>query len=81
MQNFSKKYFSDKIPGFSDIIEFYANLGIGFCITELVLSNHKKNQSVKANFTLTMRATLMQITNEIQLFRLMQFTKRTQQLI
>ena len=42
--------FSDKQPGFSEIIELCYNFGIGFCITWIVLSNHKKNQSVKANF-------------------------------
>ena len=34
------------------------NLGIGFGITWLVLSNYKKNQSLKTNFKLTTRATL-----------------------
>ena len=33
--------FSDKKPGFLEIIEIYLNLGIGFCITRLVLPNYK----------------------------------------
>ena len=40
--------FSDKKPGFLEIIEVYLNLGIGFWITSLVLPNYKtlvcKNQ-------------------------------------
>ena len=35
--------FSDKWPGFSEITELYINLGIGFCITCLVLSNYKNS--------------------------------------
>ena len=34
--------FSDKWSGFSKIIALWLNLGIGFCITWLVLSNYKK---------------------------------------
>ena len=34
--------FSDKWSGFSEIIELCLNLGVGFCITWLVLSNYKK---------------------------------------
>ena len=34
--------FSDKKPGFLEIIEVYLNLGIGFCITWLVLQSYKK---------------------------------------
>ena len=45
--------FSDKKPGFLEIIEVCLNLGIGFCITWLALLNYKK-----ANFKLTTRATL-----------------------
>ena len=33
--------FSDKKPGFLEIIDFYLNLGIKYCITWLVLPNHK----------------------------------------
>ena len=33
--------FSDKKPGFLEIIEICLNLGIGFCITWLVLPNYK----------------------------------------
>ena len=35
--------FSDKKPGFLEIIEVCLNVGIGFCITWLVLPNYKKN--------------------------------------
>ena len=34
--------FSDKKPGFLEIIEPFLNLGIGFCITWLVLATYKK---------------------------------------
>ena len=34
--------FSDKKPGFLEIIEVCLNLGIGFCITWLVQPNYKK---------------------------------------
>ena len=34
--------FSDKKPGFLEIIEGPLNLVIGFCITGLVLQNYKK---------------------------------------
>ena len=34
--------FSDKKPGFLEIIEVCLNLGIRFCITWLVLPNYKK---------------------------------------
>ena len=34
--------FSDKKPGFLEIIEVCLNLGIRFCITWLVLLNYKK---------------------------------------
>ena len=34
--------FSDKKPGFLEIIEVCLNLGIGFCITWLVLPTYKK---------------------------------------
>ena len=34
--------FSDKKPGFLEIIDLSLNLGIGFCITLLVLPNYKK---------------------------------------
>ena len=40
------------------MIELCLKSGIGFCITSLVLSNYTKNQSAKANFELTTRATL-----------------------
>ena len=33
----------DKKAGFLEIIEFCLNLGIGFCITWLVLPNYKKS--------------------------------------
>ena len=35
--------FSVKKPGFLEIVEVCLNLGIGFCITWLVLPNYKKN--------------------------------------
>ena len=50
--------FSYKLPGFSKIIGLCLILSIEFWITWLVLSNYKKNQSVKTNFKLTTRATL-----------------------
>ena len=50
--------FSDKKPGFLEIIEVCHNLGIRFCLSWLVLLNYKKI-SLKTNFKLTMRATLM----------------------
>ena len=34
--------FSDKLPGFSKIRELCLNLGIGFWIAWLLLSNYKK---------------------------------------
>ena len=34
--------FSEKIPGFSKRIELCLNFCLGFCITELVLSNYNK---------------------------------------
>ena len=34
--------FSEKKPGFLEIIEVCLNLGIEFCITWLVLPNYKK---------------------------------------
>ena len=34
--------FYDRLPGFSEIIGLSLNLGFGFCITWLVLSNYKK---------------------------------------
>ena len=34
--------FSDKKPGFWEIIDLCFNLGIGFCITQLVFSNYNK---------------------------------------
>ena len=34
--------FSDTKPGFLEITEFYLNLGIGFCITWLVLPTYEK---------------------------------------
>ena len=34
--------FSDKKPGFLEIREVFLKLGIGFCISWLVLSNYKK---------------------------------------
>ena len=37
--------FSDKKPGFLEIIEVCLNLGIRFCITWLVPLNYKKNSS------------------------------------
>ena len=36
----SFEFFRQK-PGFLEIIEVYLNLGIGFCITWLVLPNYK----------------------------------------
>ena len=50
--------FSDKIPGFSKTMELCFNFWMVFCITELVLSNYIKNQSIKNNFILTTQATL-----------------------
>ena len=35
-------FFKKKDPGFSKIIEVCLNLGIGFCLTWLVLPNYKK---------------------------------------
>ena len=37
----SFQFFRQK-PGFLEIIEVYLNLGIGFCITWLVLPTYKK---------------------------------------
>ena len=34
--------FSDKKPGFLEIIEVWLNLGIEFCVTCLILPNYKK---------------------------------------
>ena len=34
--------FSDKKPGLSKTIELYLNFYMGFCVTELALSNHNK---------------------------------------
>ena len=34
--------FSDKKPGFLEIIDLCLNLGVVFCITWLVLPNYKK---------------------------------------
>ena len=45
--------FSDKLLGFSEILELCLNLGIGFCTIKLY-----KNQSLKVNFKLTTQATL-----------------------
>ena len=39
-------------------IDLDLKLGIGFCITWLILPNYKEIKSVKANFKLTMQATL-----------------------
>ena len=52
-------YFSDKQPGFSEIIKLCLNLGIEFCITLLVLPNYKKITSKKVNLNLTTCATLI----------------------
>ena len=41
--------FSDKKPGFLEIIEVCLNLGIRFCITWLVLLNSHLNHSDKAD--------------------------------
>ena len=35
--------FSDKKPGFLEIIDLCLNVGIGFCTTWLVLPNWEKN--------------------------------------
>ena len=35
--------FSDKKPGFFEIIDLCLNVGIGFCTTWLVLPNREKN--------------------------------------
>ena len=61
--------FPDKKPGFLEIIEVCLNLGIGFCVTWLVLPNYKKNYSVKANVKLTTRATLTKDREEYILQR------------
>ena len=39
-------------------IDLDLKLGIGFCITLLILPNYKEIKSVKANFKLTTQATL-----------------------
>ena len=39
--------FSDKKPGFLEIIEVCLNLGVGFYITWLVLPNYKKTTAQK----------------------------------
>ena len=39
----ARQSFSDKKPGFLEIIEVCLNLGIRFCITWLALLNYKKN--------------------------------------
>ena len=41
-QSFSDKNFSNKKPGFLEIIEVCPNLGIRICITWLLLLNYKK---------------------------------------
>ena len=38
----SFQIFRQKKPGFLEIIEVCLDLGIGFCITSLVLPNHKE---------------------------------------
>ena len=38
----SFQFFRQKKPGFLEIIEVCLNLGIGFCITWLLLTNYKK---------------------------------------
>ena len=66
VQNFSQKILTSMVvearqsfqffwqkSGFLKIIEVYLNLGIGFCITWLILPNYKKT-----NFKLTTWATL-----------------------
>ena len=50
--------FSRQIPWFLGNNRALPNLGIRFCVTLLVLSNFKKNKSIKANFRSTARATL-----------------------
>ena len=42
--------FSDKKPGFLEIIDFCLKLSIGFCRTLLVLPNHKKKIVRKNQF-------------------------------
>ena len=46
-------HFSDKEPGFLEMIDLWHNLGIRFCITWLVLPNYKKSSLEKTNFKLT----------------------------
>ena len=41
----SFQFFRQRKPGFLEIIDFCLNLGIGFCITWLVLQNHKESSS------------------------------------
>ena len=50
--------FSEKIPGFSKTMELCLSFCMAFSFTWLVLSNYKKNQSLKHNFIVTTRATL-----------------------
>ena len=38
----ARQSFSDKKPGFLEMIKVCLNLGIGFCITWLVLPTYKK---------------------------------------
>ena len=38
----SFQFFRHKKPGFLEIIDLCLNLGIGFCITRLVLPNYKE---------------------------------------
>ena len=38
----SFQFFRQKNPGFLEIIDLSLNLGIGFCITRLVLQNNKE---------------------------------------
>ena len=58
--------FSDKKPGFLEIIDLCLNVGIGFCTTWLVLPNREKNKSKNVNFNLTMWATLSNIESHFE---------------
>ena len=78
MQNFSQKYSTlwqlelvkvsnllDKIPSFSKTIELCLNFCVGFCISELVLSNYKKKPVHKAQLYIKVIFNYNQIIDEV----------------
>ena len=53
--------FSDKMPGFSKLIELCQKFCMRFCITILVLPSYNKISPLKTNFISTTQATLRRI--------------------